>query len=596
MENKTAKLRASIRKWNFDKKFAVILTLLLIVSNMTILFVTSQSAVRSLRDKSSRFAQAQLATINQILETEFKNIASDMETIAFSDYVKDYVTYEEQSQENSLFNINSAYQTLNNLTTGNPLVDYAAIIAEGKKTVLYSGEVWTKPDFKEKIVENYGNSTQKIEKNIRYNTMQKVFYPEEKVLNFYLPINKKYDIRPDHPVAVLVVGMGEKVLRNYLQTTEDSLPMNVYLSDSTGRSLVSNTLGNGDGAETLELEFKEKRGTLEKDGELFMYQKMSEWDWYTVSAIKTDILYQDTKNTVLFLVGMIAALCICGVIVIRVICRRMYRPMQEIVVRMKEVSAGNLDTRMKEEYSGEDFQNLARGFNSMASHIHTLMEEVLNEQHELEQSKLNALQSQIKPHFLYNTLECIHWQALSEGNREVSRMVKALANYYRLCLSHGQDIITLGQELAHIRNYLIIQNMRYDDIVTEDIHVEKRLEGVLIPKMTLQPLVENAIYHGLKVKAGKKGTIRIDAWEEEERCVVSVSDTGVGMTEEQCEELNRTISQLNSDKGYGVRNVHKRIEILFGKEYGLHYFLNPDCGVRVEISLPRLCNSEDGED
>ena len=174
-------------------------------------------------------------------------------------------------------------------------------------------------------------------------------------------------------------------------------------------------------------------------------------------------------------------------------------------------------------------------------------------------------------------------------------MVKALANYYRLCLSQGKDVITLGQELAHTKYYLIIQNMRYDDIVQEEIHVAQELEDILIPKMTLQPLVENSIYHGLKVQTGRKGIIRIEAFEKEDCCVVRVTDNGAGMSEEQCEMLNQTISKLESDKGYGLRNVHKRIEILFGKGYGLHYSLREEGGVIVDITLPRLDKTRNGD-
>ena len=105
--------------------------------------------------------------------------------------------------------------------------------------------------------------------------------------------------------------------------------------------------------------------------------------------------------------------------------------------------------------------------------------------------------------FLYNTLECIHWQAIAEGNKEISTMVKALAKYYRICLSKGHDVITIREEVEHIRNYMIIQNMRYDNIIGSEIVVESQVEESLIPKLTLQPLVENSIYHGMKVKRGK---------------------------------------------------------------------------------------------
>jgi two-component system sensor histidine kinase YesM len=253
---------------------------------------------------------------------------------------------------------------------------------------------------------------------------------------------------------------------------------------------------------------------------------------------------------------------------------------------MEAVSNGQLEIRMNEENAGEDFKKLALGFNSMMEEIYILMEQVKLEQQQLQQIRFNALQAQIKPHFLYNTLDCIHWQALADGNKEVSTLVKALASYYRICLSKGKDIITLSQEISHIENYLIIQNMRYDNIVESEINVKGEFLEVKIPKMTLQPLVENAIYHGIKIKDGHKGKIIIMAAKDKEDVIIEVTDSGSGMTEEQIGEINNSISEVDETFGYGVRNVNKRIEIMFGKQYGLHFIKNEVNGVTVQIRLP----------
>lgn len=189
-------------------------------------------------------------------------------------------------------------------------------------------------------------------------------------------------------------------------------------------------------------------------------------------------------------------------------------------------------------------------------------------------------------HFLYNTLECIHWQAIAEGNKEISTMVKALAKYYRICLSKGHDVITIREEVEHIRNYMIIQNMRYDNIIGSEIVVESQVEESLIPKLTLQPLVENSIYHGMKVKEGKTGTFYLTAYKNEDEVIIKVSDTGTGMSQEQIDEMNEQLSRYEDSFGYGVRNVNKRIELLFGEGYGLNYQKNDLGGVTVVIHLP----------
>jgi two-component system, sensor histidine kinase YesM len=235
---------------------------------------------------------------------------------------------------------------------------------------------------------------------------------------------------------------------------------------------------------------------------------------------------------------------------------------------------------------GDDIRNMAKSFNLMAIRLEELVEKVKEDQHQIEQIKLNALQSQIQPHFLYNTLDCIHWQALVDGNERISVLVKALANYYRLCLSKGQDIISLSQELAHVQNYLIIQNIRYGNIIEQSFEIEERFLKVPIPKMTLQPLVENAIYHGIKVKNGKHGKITITAREENDKVVISVSDSGAGVSQKKIDEINSSISIYDESFGYGVRNVHKRIELLYGKGNGLYFRKNNTGGITVEIRLP----------
>lgn len=222
----------------------------------------------------------------------------------------------------------------------------------------------------------------------------------------------------------------------------------------------------------------------------------------------------------------------------------------------------------------------------MMEEIEVLMEQVKLEQHQIEQIRLDALQSQIQPHFLYNTLDCIHWQAIAEGNKEISTMVKALAKYYRICLSGGHDIIPLKMELEHVRNYLVIQNMRYDNIISSEISVDSNAEETMIPKLTLQPLVENSIYHGMKVKEGKTGTVFIKVKRTANDVLITLADTGTGMTQEEIDKMNEQLSKYEESFGYGVRNVNKRIQLLYGEEYGLYYLSNETGGVTVEIRLP----------
>lgn len=254
---------------------------------------------------------------------------------------------------------------------------------------------------------------------------------------------------------------------------------------------------------------------------------------------------------------------------------------------MNDVSQGDLGTRIALEDMDSDGRKLAGGFNIMMDEIDVLMERVKEEQRQLDKMRFNALQSQIQPHFLYNTLECIHWQALSGGTQEISTMVKALAQYYRICLSEGKDIIPLRVELEHVRNYLIIQNMRYGNIITLVEKVEEKYLSMMIPKLTLQPLVENSIYHGIRIKESLTGTVEIEVCETEDTVLLIVRDNGGGMEPERIAYINQNISDTDRDVGYGITNINKRIELMYGEQYGLRFRQNEGEGLCVEIRLPK---------
>lgn len=339
---------------------------------------------------------------------------------------------------------------------------------------------------------------------------------------------------------------------------------------------------------------KEKSGTFSMGGRLYIYQKVSDWRFYVVSSVPMMELYKSSIRTIFLMAFILLFLLTISLLVVKRIIGKVYRPLDKVVRKMDDVASGSLKTRINVEHMGEDFTKLAVGFNSMMEEILVLMEQVKMEQHQIEQIRFNALQSQIQPHFLYNTLECIHWQAMVDGNGEISTLVKALAKYYRICLSGGHDVIPLKMELEHVRNYLIIQNMRYDDIIGSEFDVEGAASDVMIPKLTLQPLVENSIYHGIKVKEGKTGSLFLKVRKRSSDVLITLADTGTGMSQQQIDEMNQHLSEYDDSFGYGVRNVNKRIELLYGEEFGLYYLRNESGGVTVEIRLPYVTQVEDG--
>ena len=220
-----------------------------------------------------------------------------------------------------------------------------------------------------------------------------------------------------------------------------------------------------------------------------------------------------------------------------------------------------------------------------------MVDDIRVEEINLRAAELRLLQEQINPHFLYNTLDNIIWLAESGEDEEVVKMVSSLSSFFRTTLSKGRDYITIAEEREHIESYLSIQKFRYRDILSYDIDFEDEILDHSILKLTLQPIVENALYHGIKNKRGM-GHIQIDGRMAGDNIEFIVSDNGIGMREEEAEHLRNVISGLisddRSDGGFGLFNVNQRLELNYGKEYGLNIESTYNVGTTIRVKIPAV--------
>jgi two-component system sensor histidine kinase YesM len=269
-----------------------------------------------------------------------------------------------------------------------------------------------------------------------------------------------------------------------------------------------------------------------------------------------------------------------------ILSRNLSRPIHRLHERMKEVEKGNFDIQVPVDQTKE-IGRLARTFNLMVVQIKELMGQVVKEQEIKRKSELEALQAQINPHFLYNTLDSIIWMAEGKKSEEVVLMTSALARLFRSSISKGKELVSIRTEIEHITNYLTIQKMRYRDKIDFHIDIDPGILGYLTLKVLLQPLVENAIYHGIKNKYGT-GVIRITGEKSGERIVLRVSDNGVGMDPESVKHLLSKSDGPQEGKGVGMINVHERISLYFGKAYGLTIESEPDVGTTVTVCFAAL--------
>jgi histidine kinase-, DNA gyrase B-, and HSP90-like ATPase./histidine kinase./HAMP domain len=262
------------------------------------------------------------------------------------------------------------------------------------------------------------------------------------------------------------------------------------------------------------------------------------------------------------------------------------RPIRRLTQVTDQVAKGDLTVR-SDVTGGLEARVLSDSMNTMIDKINELLEQVKTEQVRLRKAEFELLQSQINPHFLYNTLDAIVWLAEAGEQKKVVSMVGSLSDFFRISLNQGQDILDVREELQHVRSYLEIQQMRYQDILQYEICVPEELYSSRIPKITLQPLVENALYHGIKNKRGK-GMIRIDGEMEDSDCILRITDNGRGMTPERLGQVREGIRNRNACETeiYGLYNVNERIRLNFGEKYGITITSTYGEGTCVTVRLP----------
>jgi two-component system sensor histidine kinase YesM len=262
------------------------------------------------------------------------------------------------------------------------------------------------------------------------------------------------------------------------------------------------------------------------------------------------------------------------------------KPIVRLRRLMEEAEDGNLEVRYPAP-PDDEVGRLGRSFNTMIGEIAKLVDQVYQEQQKKREAEFRILQAQIKPHFLYNTLDTIHWMAQDKGADDIVGIVDALTRLFRISLSKGRDRISLGEELEHVTSYLVIQKIRYAGKLDYVLDVDPALEAVPVVKLTLQPLVENAIYHGIKEKSGP-GKLWIEGRQDGDALVLTVSDDGVGMEPRVLERLvgNLQVGEDPQTPGFGVFSVHHRIRLAFGEGWGLSFESAPGKGTRVLVRQP----------
>ncbi|WP_059041961.1 sensor histidine kinase [Paenibacillus rubinfantis] len=411
------------------------------------------------------------------------------------------------------------------------------------------------------------------------------------------------DIDNTAPLGVLVIDIKDDALVQAYSNLQNGSSLQIAILDENNQTIVADAT-NEQGSAALDELLETNKGMLAEQfqqmdsGSLSMelgsrkytvtYLSGGPYNWRFVSISPHNSM--ESRNQSLVVLTLVL-LIINGTIFFVssfVISRSIIKPIQKLLRAMNKAPSGNF-MKVHAEPNSYELDQLYTGYNRMIEQMDQLLKRVIEEQKTIRKAELNALQSQIKPHFLYNTLDSITSLALLGDNEQVCDLIEALGSYYRLSVSKGQDVIPVEEEIEIVRNYLKIQSVRYPDVFEAQFQVEAECGQTSIPKLVLQPLVENSLYHGIRPK-GTKGVIRITAKQVDGSVILSIADDGIGMSQEEIEQILFTERQ-GQIKSFGLWGTMERLRIFYEDKDVFHIESEPGTGTTITLILPNGVDS-----
>jgi len=426
-----------------------------------------------------------------------------------------------------------------------------------------------------------GRSMWYLNKVINYNNKSANVFSMVRIINNIANVSNK--------LAILKININENAFSSIYKDTTIGKGDNFFVIDNQDiiiSSINQNKIGQkfdysvfGDKA------FKSAEGYFEYDdlGKKYLvnYYTIGRLGWRIFNMVPMEELLKENMRTQgAVLIAMLISFSICIIIAI-VFSQRILRRIKKLYKMMGRLENEDFDVYV-EPQGNDEITILIKNFNKMSAKLKELILKVYSVQIKQKEAELRALQAQINPHFLYNTLDNIYWMGRIEKAFETCKLVEALSKLFRLSLNSGNEITTVRSEIEHVNNYIIIQQVRYKDMITFSVKVDPEVLDCVTLKLVLQPLIENSIVHGIE-KKGEAGEISVTIKHEDGKLISIVSDNGYGVDLEEIRELLNQTTENN--KGLAIKNVNDRIKLYFGEDYGLD-FSNDVCGTTAVVTQP----------
>lgn len=399
-------------------------------------------------------------------------------------------------------------------------------------------------------------------------------------------------------LGVLLVDMNYSSIEQLLnKANTDNSSEYVYLMDSNGeiiyhpkQKLIYTNLYEENNLMAIQYEDGSRQEEFQGEKRLVTVKTVSYTGWKIVSVVPMKSFNMGLSGTRQFAILFVSLSMLMIILLNQLVSARIAKPLQRLNESVKEWESGNMNPDI---YVGGslEVEHLGKTLRSTVEQLQQLMHDILVEQEEKRKSELDALQSQINPHFLYNTLDSIVWMIEGERYEDAVFMITQLASLFRISLSRGKTIISVEDEIKHAKNYMNIQKIRYKNIFSVNFRIDEDILNCCTVKLVVQPLLENAIYYGVECMDGD-GEIEVVGYRKERDVYIEVRDNGLGMPEETVEALLKENNRVRKKgSGVGLINVHNRIRLRFGGPYGLEIESQPDEGTTVRIHLPDIAYS-----
>lgn len=423
-------------------------------------------------------------------------------------------------------------------------------------------------------------------------------FTESSDSNFVSFIRLIRDMDDTSPLGVLVINIkGEAFVQAYANLPNQNA-LQIAILDENNQIIAANSTDDDRFALMKQIMASDEQllnqtllqqaaGNLsvKSDSQTYTVSFLSEgsFNWKFVSVTPHNLFRTVNKSLVLLALMLLIINGVVFFVTSFIISRSIIHPIHQLLRSMKKAQSGSL-RKVPAATSSYEFEQLFIGYNNMIEQIDQLLKRIIEEQKTIRKAELNTLQAQIKPHFLYNTLDSITSLAMSGLNDQVCDLLEALGSYYRMSVSKGRDIITIGEEIDMVRNYLKIQKARYQDIFEVEYDVDESCCPHKILKLVLQPLVENSLYHGIRSK-GMKGTIRISAHHADGMLRISVADDGIGMSEEEVARIVRPEGK-GQIESFGLWGTLERLRIFYGDRSSFKIESEPGKGTVIALFIP----------